>query len=299
MSINKEAELARYKRYAETHKEQRAEYRKKYRVLNSAKLKDPLVQERARIKARELYQRNKQTLRKKYLLQKSDLAYQAKQKLLRSTPEAKQRQRDYYRKRFADPAVRAANLARIKEYQKTYKIVKKDYLAKKRAEYYSRYREKSKTLRTTPEARARRNQRIAERRKTDFKFRFATSLRQRTTTEFKKRHVKQTLRTKELFGKSMPETMKYIESLLQPGMKWINHTFYGWHVDHIVPCAAFDLKDINQQKACFHYTNLQPIWYVENLDKRDYLPPLSALPPNSPAYPYLVEFHKDPNRIKL
>ena len=43
---------------------------------------------------------------------------------------------------------------------------------------------------------------------------------------------------------------------------------YGsWHIDHIKPCAKFDLSKIEEQKACFHFTNLQPLWASDNLRK--------------------------------
>jgi hypothetical protein len=49
-------------------------------------------------------------------------------------------------------------------------------------------------------------------------------------------------------------------------MSWKN---YGqWHIDHIKPVKAFDLKNENQLKQCFNYKNLQPLWDWENLRKQ-------------------------------
>lgn len=71
----------------------------------------------------------------------------------------------------------------------------------------------------------------------------------------------------DYLGASIDETRGHLESLFKPGMTWGNHKIDGWHIDHIVPCSCFDLTDPDQQKKCFHYTNLQPLWYYENIDK--------------------------------
>ena len=71
--------------------------------------------------------------------------------------------------------------------------------------------------------------------------------------------------TMALLGSSIEEFKKHIESKFQDGMSWDN---YGvWHVDHIIPCAQFDFSDPEQQKICFHYTNLQPMWGEDNMRK--------------------------------
>jgi len=77
-------------------------------------------------------------------------------------------------------------------------------------------------------------------------------------------------RTVELLGCTSSEFVAYLESRFQPGMSWSNYGVMGWHVDHIVSCWRFDLSDPEQQRKCFHYTNLQPLWREDNLSKRDH-----------------------------
>ena len=50
-------------------------------------------------------------------------------------------------------------------------------------------------------------------------------------------------------------------------MSWDNHAMDGWHVDHIKPLHEFDLYDDDQFKEAAHYTNLQPLWWWQNLEK--------------------------------
>lgn len=73
--------------------------------------------------------------------------------------------------------------------------------------------------------------------------------------------------TTALLGCSIDELRFHLERQFQPGMTWENHGPV-WHIDHIKTCASFDLSNPEQQKQCFHYTNLQPLWAVENLKKQ-------------------------------
>lgn len=71
----------------------------------------------------------------------------------------------------------------------------------------------------------------------------------------------------QLLGCTFEEFAAYIAAQFLPRMSWAN---YGkaWHIDHIIPCRAFDLTDAKERQACFHYTNLRPLWAKANLRKR-------------------------------
>jgi hypothetical protein len=71
--------------------------------------------------------------------------------------------------------------------------------------------------------------------------------------------------TFDLVGCSPSELMRHIESQFVKGMNWDNRT--EWHIDHIRPCDSYDMGKESQQRECFHYTNLQPIWRSDNLRK--------------------------------
>ena len=64
------------------------------------------------------------------------------------------------------------------------------------------------------------------------------------------------------------ELKSHLESGFVNGMTWDN---YGklWHVDHIKPCALFDMKKESDIKTVNHFANLQPLWAIDNLKKGD------------------------------
>jgi hypothetical protein len=83
-------------------------------------------------------------------------------------------------------------------------------------------------------------------------------------------------KTMNYIGCSLNDFKKYIESLFQEGMTWNNYGSYingvsksGWHIDHIIPCTAFDFKNIIEIRACFYYKNMQPLWGIDNIIKSD------------------------------
>jgi len=65
---------------------------------------------------------------------------------------------------------------------------------------------------------------------------------------------------------STSEFQIYIRGQFQPEMTWENHGVV-WELDHIRPCASFDLSDPEQQKICFRWDNFQPLLVEENRRK--------------------------------
>ena len=134
-------------------------------------------------------------------------------------------------------------------------------------------RERHKAYLATDRVRQRQNHltrlRLQRKRNEDPVYRMECAVRNRT-----RKALQGTLKD----GKSLdligctPETLRLIvESKFEHGMTWAN---YGsaWHVDHIIPLAAYNLTDPEQQRQAFHYTNLQPLWAHENLAKGDEVP---------------------------
>jgi hypothetical protein len=101
--------------------------------------------------------------------------------------------------------------------------------------------------------------------KNDIKYKLGVLLRSRINHALKN-NQKSGSAVSDL-GCSIEEFKKYLESKFQEGMNWHNHGKFGWHIDHQIPVASFDLTDREQFLKAVHYTNLQPLWWYENLSK--------------------------------
>lgn len=82
--------------------------------------------------------------------------------------------------------------------------------------------------------------------------------------------VKKTSSILALIGCTPSDLRLHIERTMLPWMTWEN---YGrlWHVDHIRPCASFDLSIVEDQKTCFNFSNLCALPALENKRKNDKL----------------------------
>lgn len=74
-----------------------------------------------------------------------------------------------------------------------------------------------------------------------------------------------------IIGCSWDEFKAHIESRFYPNpvtgemMTWENYGKNGWEIDHIKPlCSA---KNLDELIKLSHYTNLQPLWAIDNVKK--------------------------------
>ena len=179
------------------------------------------------------------------------------------------------------------NAQKRASYDEMKKIAKKAYcernkerILKQKSEYYARkihdiktYRARMKKEISTQNSRWHRNNRekIRERKREDSRrryknphFRIESSIRRRIG-----KLLRGTLKPDHsvaLLGCSFQEFMNFIAAQFKTSMSMEN---YGrkWHIDHIMPCSAFDMSDENQIRRCFHFTNLRPMWAKANLRK--------------------------------
>jgi hypothetical protein len=174
------------------------------------------------------------------------------------------------------PCSKEKNKLRYSQNQERYLQQKKDYSSKnkeaikernqnqylknkeKRLEYQKNYARKNKEI-LRPKIAAR----AIKKYHSDIFYKIKSNLSIRMRKFFKKNGS----RTVDFIGCSIDELKCHLESKFQDGMNWDNYGLHGWHVDHIRPCTSFDLSKKEEQEKCFHYTNLQPLWAIDNIKK--------------------------------
>ena len=108
-----------------------------------------------------------------------------------------------------------------------------------------------------------RNEYCRKRYQSDPQFRLIANLRRRLNHALN--GEAKLASTLDLLGCTIEKCKNHLESQFKPGMSWENHG--KWEIDHIRPCALYDLTNLKEQKECFSWKNLQPLWAEENLRK--------------------------------
>jgi len=154
-----------------------------------------------------------------------------------------------------------------KKYMSNYRKINKSKIDRIHAKYRKnnrkninkRHKEFQKTHKIS------RNIYLRNKRKNNINFKIVLNLRTRIAHALRGETKSES--TIRLLGCSINFLRKHLESKFKPGMSWDNRN--KWHIDHIRPCASFDLLKRGEQFKCFHYTNLQPLWIEDNLLKGD------------------------------
>lgn len=110
--------------------------------------------------------------------------------------------------------------------------------------------------------RKKQNEYTRERLKKDKVF-YAIKLARNRASEFIRSNGVQ--RKSRKLGCNYQVFKEHIESQFKDGMSWDN---YGkWHLDHIFPLSIAAKMGDDKLFKCFHYTNLQPLWAIDNIKK--------------------------------
>lgn len=171
----------------------------------------------------------------------------------------KEQKKEYFKKYYQDNKEKIreyckANKEKLREYEKEYKKANKEKIK----EYQKKYQKANKEF-----YKEYCKEYQKERRAKDPLFKMTGNLRTRTYIAFKNKGYSKNSKTQELLGVDWEICKAHIERQFLKGMNWDNQG--DWHIDHIIPLAYANTED-KLKKLC-HYSNLQPLWAVDNLIK--------------------------------
>lgn len=208
--------------------EKYAKEKARLRELYRANREEILAKRRERLKQPDIAEKRLLKGRERYLKNK-DAINKNYARRRRTDPEYKKRINENQRRHYKNHS------KEIAEFRKSH-----DFKVKKRINYASNY-------------------------KNNHAFRLVQNLRNRL------RHAivlygkgKKLQSTTKLIGCEVESLIHHLEAQFQNDMSWHERNF---HIDHIIPCSAFDLSDPEEQKICFNFRNLRPLPPYDNLSK--------------------------------
>ena len=161
----------------------------------------------------------------------------------------KEKIKQYFKNHYSDNNFREEHLKRIRKWKENNPNYDREHRLKNIEVYRKNSRENSKK---------RRNKDISYKITENLRCRFYQALKYRNNTKINS--------IIKLIGCSLDELKQHLESQFKPEMNWDNHGII-WEIDHIKPCVSFNLIDPEQQKQCFHYTNLQLLFKTNEVAK--------------------------------
>ena len=247
------------------------EYRREYYKKNKEKLLNNMKEYQ-----REYYKKNKTKILSRMSKYEKEYYKKNKEKLSNNMkeynkkyykrPEVKQRIKEY-RKKNKEKILRFQR----EYYRKTHILSNTKKIYKDSKEYYKKNKESFKINHNNYIQRNRKkwnkyiSNYINNRLKTNPDFKLRANLRKRLSRALKGKIKADT--TMNLVGCSRKYLINYIESQFDDEMSWSAYLESSIHIDHIIPCSSFDLTNEEEQRRCFHYSNLQPLWARDNKSK--------------------------------
>tara|TARA_R100001086_G_scaffold195632_1_gene112406 strand:- start:57 stop:788 length:732 start_codon:yes stop_codon:yes gene_type:complete len=218
-------------------KEKKLEYQKVYNLNNKERIKE-------RKKEYELKHKEKrrQSNKEYHLKNKEKRREYRKEYNLKNKEYKKEYNREYNRE----------YSLKIKEHKKEYYLKNKEQIKEYNLNNKERFNEWRRSY-------------ARKRYKTDINYKLRMLCSNRVLVALKGK-IK-SARTMELIGCTPNELRRHIESLFEPWMTWENQGRGGWDIDHIKACFHFNLANSEQQRACFNWSNLQPMEHIANLQK--------------------------------
>jgi hypothetical protein len=201
-------------------------------------------------------QKSRKEYRKEYYLKNREhaLEYQ-KEHQLKNREHVLEYQKEYYLK----------NRERRREQMKEWDLKNKEHIKEYRLKNEEHKKEYNKEYNSRPETQEYRRNRKRNQYQTDINFRILTLCRGRLLEALK--GFDKSASTMELIGCTPDELRRHIESKFEPWMTWENQGLGGWDIEHIKACAKFNLADPEEQRACFNWSNLQPMEHIANIKK--------------------------------
>ena len=115
--------------------------------------------------------------------------------------------------------------------------------------------------------REKRNEYNRLRKSNDPIFKLKHIMNSRIRIFLKSHNITKNNKTFEIVGCTPQKLKEHIESQFRDNMCWNNHG--EWHIDHIIPISS--AKTEEEIYKLSHYTNLQPLWGLDNIKKSNKL----------------------------
>ena len=153
----------------------------------------------------------------------------------------------------------------ILEYQKKYREENREKVLERKKIYYKENKDivliKQKIYRKNNKHKRNSSEKL--KKENDVVYSLLTGMRSRLCNFLKTKNITKKNKTFEIVGCTPQELKEHLEKQFVDGMNWENRS--EWHIDHIIPLSS--AKTEEEIYKLSHYTNLQPLWAIDNIKK--------------------------------